>query len=123
MSFAAWRRLTSRTVPPSAASPVAGSRKGEHAMRRIVAGLFMSMDGVVERPDQWTGPHFNEEIGQLVGSLIAGGDTLLLGRRTYQEFAEAFGGGTGGDPMEATMNDFPKVVVSTTLEKADWQNS
>ena len=85
--------------------------------------IVLEMDGVVERPDQWTGPHFNEEIGQLVGSLIAGGDTLLLGWRTYQEFAEAFGGGTGGDPMEAVMNDFPKVVVSTTLEKADWQNS
>src|SRR5205814_1323349 len=75
--------------------------KGMQAMRKIVAGLFMSIDGVVERPDQWTGPHFNEEIGQLVGSLIAGGDTLLLGRQTYQEFAEAFGKGTGGDPMEA----------------------
>src|SRR5207248_7737915 len=37
--------------------------------------------------------------------------------------AEAFGGGAGGDPMAAVMNNFPKVVVSTTLDKADWQNS
>jgi dihydrofolate reductase len=93
------------------------------AMRKIVAGLFMSIDGVVERPDQWTGPHFNDEVGELVGSLIAGGDTLLLGRRTYQEFAEAFGSAASGDPMEAVMNGFPKVVVSSTLEKAEWQNS
>ena len=92
-------------------------------MRKIVAGLFVSADGVVESPETWTGPYFNEEVGQCVGSLIGAGDTLLLGRVTYQGFAAAFGGDTSGDPMAATMNNFPKVVVSTTLGKAEWQNS
>jgi dihydrofolate reductase len=81
----------------------------------------MSVDGVVEAPETWTGPYFSPEVGQAVGSLIAAGDTLLLGRVTYQGFAAAFGGQTGG--MADTMNSFPKVVVSTTLDKADWQNS
>lgn len=90
-------------------------------MRKIVAGLFMSLDGVVEAPDTWTGPYFNDEVGQTVGSLISGGDTLLLGRVTYQGFAEAFGGQSGG--MADTMNAFPKVVVSTALDEATWQNS
>jgi dihydrofolate reductase len=90
-------------------------------MRKIVAGLFVSVDGVVESPDTWTDPYFSPEVGQLVGSLIAGGDTLLLGRVTYQGFAAAFGGQTGG--MADQMNSFPKVVVSTTLEQAEWQNS
>ena len=90
-------------------------------MRKIVAGLYVSVDGVVEAPDTWTGPHFSPEVGQAVGSLIAGGDTLLLGRVTYQGFAAAFGGQSGG--MADTMNSFPKVVVSTTLDRADWQNS
>ena len=90
-------------------------------MRKIVAGLFMSVDGVVDAPDAWTGPYFSPEVGQLVGSLIAGGDTLLLGRVTYQGFAAAFRGQAGG--MADTMNGFPKVVVSTTLDKAEWQNS
>jgi dihydrofolate reductase len=90
-------------------------------MRKIVAGLFVSVDGVVEAPDTWTGPYFSPEVGQLVGSLIAGGDTLLLGRATYQGFAAAFGGQAGG--MADTMNSFPKVVVSTTLDRAEWQNS
>jgi dihydrofolate reductase len=92
-------------------------------MRKIVAGLFISLDGVVESPDKWTGPYFSEDVGQVVGSLIAGGDTLLLGRVTYEGFAASFGGDTSGDPMAATMNNFPKVVVSTTLDKAEWQNS
>jgi dihydrofolate reductase len=90
-------------------------------MRKIVAGVFVSVNGVVEAPDTWTGPYFSPEVGQLVGSLIAEGDTLLLGRVTYQEFAMAFGGQAGG--MADTMNSLPKVVVSTTLDKAEWQNS
>lgn len=90
-------------------------------MRKIAAGLFISLDGVIESPDQWTGPYFDDEVGQVVGSLIAAGDTLLLGRVTYQEFAAAFGGQSGG--MADQMNNMPKYVVSTTLKAADWQNS
>jgi dihydrofolate reductase len=92
-------------------------------MRKIVAGLFMSLDGVVESPDKWTFLYFNEELGQLVGGLIAASDTLLLGRKTYEEFAAAFGNDTSGSPDAAQMNGLRKVVVSTTLQRADWQNS
>ncbi|HEV8280189.1 MAG TPA: dihydrofolate reductase family protein [Streptosporangiaceae bacterium] len=90
-------------------------------MRKIVAGLFVSVDGVVEAPDTWTGAYFSPEIEQLIGSMMAGGDTLLLGRVTYQGFADSFGGQSGG--MADRMNSFQKVVVSTTLDKAEWQNS
>ena len=92
-------------------------------MRKIVAGLFISVDGVVEAPETFTGPYFSPEVGGYVGSLIAAGDTLLLGRVTYEKFAKAFSGDTTGDPMAATMNNFPKVVVSTTMDRADWQNT
>lgn len=92
-------------------------------MRKIVAGLFMSLDGVVEAPEKWTGPYFNEEIGQVIGAQMASSDTLLLGRVTYQTFAEAFAGDTSGDPVPAQMNNTSKVVVSTTLAGARWQNS
>jgi len=69
-------------------------------------------------PDYLTGA-----LGQLVGGLIAANDTLLLGRVTYEGFAAAFGSDTSGNPDAAQMNSFPKVVVSTTLQRADWQNS
>jgi dihydrofolate reductase len=91
-------------------------------MRKIVAGLFVSVDGVVEAPEAWTGPYFSPEVGQCIGSLIAAGDTLLVGRVTYQTFAAQFAGNTT-DPMAAQMNATPKVVVSTTLSQADWENS
>jgi dihydrofolate reductase len=90
-------------------------------MRRMTAALFVSLDGVVEAPEKWTGPYFNDEIGQEIGSQMAESDTMLLGRVTYQTFAASFAGQTGG--MADQMNSIPKVVVSTTLETARWQNS
>jgi dihydrofolate reductase len=91
-------------------------------MRKIVAGLFLSVDGVVEAPETWTGPYFSPEIGQVIGSLMAAGDTMLLGRVTYQTFAASFAGNTS-DPMAAQMNATPKVVVSSSLDEAGWENS
>ena len=78
-------------------------------MRKIVAGLFVSVDGVVESPEEWTGPYFSEEIGHVIGSLIGAGDTLLLGRSTYQTFAASFAGETGG--MADQMNAISKFVA------------
>jgi dihydrofolate reductase len=90
-------------------------------MRKISAGLFISVDGVVESPEKWTGQYFNDEVGQTVGKLMAGNDAMLLGRVTYEGFAAAFGGQSGG--MADQMNNTPKYVVSSTLASADWQNS
>jgi dihydrofolate reductase len=90
-------------------------------MRKVVAGQLVSVDGIVEAPERWTGPYFTPEIGQEYGSVMAQGDTLLLGRRTYETFAASFGGQTGG--MADMMNDTLKVVVSKTLDKVEWQNS
>jgi hypothetical protein len=44
-------------------------------MRKIAAGLFVSVDGVVEAPDTWTGPYFSPELGQLIESMMGDGDT------------------------------------------------
>ena len=90
-------------------------------MRKIAAGLFISLDGVVESPEKWTGPYFNDQVGQAVGALMASNDALLLGRTTYEGFAAAFGGQSGG--MADQMNSTPKYVVSSTLASASWQNS
>ena len=90
-------------------------------MRKIVANLFLSLDGVVESPEQWTGPYFTDDIGQMIGSEMAEADTMLLGRVTYQTFAASFASQAGG--MADQMNTIPKIVVSGTLEAADWQNS
>ena len=90
-------------------------------MRKIVAGLFITLDGVVEIPEEWMGPYFTPELGQAIGSMMAAQDAMLLGRITYELFA-AHWPNQAGD-MADTMNGTPKYVVSGTLESADWQNS
>lgn len=93
-------------------------------MRKIVAGLFISLDGVFEAPDQWHFPYWNDEMGEKIESQMAESDTMLLGRVTYQEFAGYWPNQNADDvPMAAYMNNTPKLVVSTTMETLDWQNS
>ncbi|MFI6803319.1 dihydrofolate reductase family protein [Streptosporangium canum] len=89
--------------------------------RKIVAGLFMSLDGVVEAPEKWHFPYLNEEMGAAVGSMHAEADTLLMGRVTYETFAAVWPHRTG--ELADQINGIRKLVVSTTLAKADWQNS
>lgn len=91
-------------------------------MRKIVAGLFISLDGVVEAPETWHFPYFNDEMGEVVGGLMGQSDTMLLGRKTYQGFAEYW---PNADEAEgaAHMNAIPKLVASTTLTSVEWQNS
>jgi dihydrofolate reductase len=90
-------------------------------MRKIVSGLFISLDGVIEAANEWIGPWFNPQLGQAVGSMIAAQDAMLLGRVTYEEFAAHWPHQTG--EMADTMNGTAKYVVSGTLESAGWQNS
>ena len=55
-------------------------------MRKTVAGLAVSVDGVVESPSNWM--LMNDEMGEVIGAGIAQSDAILLGRRTYLEFAD-----------------------------------
>ena len=92
-------------------------------MRKIIAGLFMSLDGVVESPEQWHFPYFNDEMGAAVGAQMAESDAMLLGRRTYQEFAAYWADKGSDEPFADQMNKTPKYVASTTLDKVEWENS
>ncbi len=90
-------------------------------MRKIVSGLFVSLDGVIENPNEWTGEYFNAQVGQAVGGMIAEQDMMLLGRVTYDEFAAYWPQQTGD--MADAMNGNAKCVVSGSLKSADWQNT
>ena len=92
-------------------------------MRKIVSGLFIALDGVVEAPDKWHFPYFNDEMGAAVGNQATEADTLLFGRVTYQEFA-AYWPDKGSDvPFADHINNTPKLIASTTLDKVTWRNS
>ena len=91
-------------------------------MRNVVSALFISLDGVTESPDQWQFDHFDAEMMAKMGSHIASEDTILLGRVTYQEWAPYWPTSTD-EPYASHINNTPKYVVSTTLDKVEWQNS
>jgi dihydrofolate reductase len=92
-------------------------------MRKIVSGLFISLDGVVEAPGEWHFPYFNEEMGQAVDSQMAASDAMLLGRVTYEEFAAYWPRQSSDVELADFMNTTPKYVISNTLNAVDWQNS
>lgn len=105
-------------------------------MRKIIVGMFVSLDGVVQAPGHpeedreggfehggWTMPYWHDDIGQTIFASMSASDALLLGRKTYQGFAAAFASAPAGDPFADYMNHTPKYVVSTTLKTVDWKNS
>jgi dihydrofolate reductase len=89
-------------------------------MRKIVAGLTISLDGVVEAPANWGFRFLNEEMNELIRAGIAQADAILLGRRTYLEFAELWPRQPSEVPMADFLNNTPKYVVSSTLGRLDW---
>jgi dihydrofolate reductase len=95
-------------------------RQKENIMRQVVVTEFLSLDGVMEEP-AWTAPYWNDDIAKFKGSEQDTSDTLLLGRVTYQGFAAAWSQST--DEGADYMNNVGKYVVSTTLDKVEWNNS
>jgi dihydrofolate reductase len=94
-------------------------------MRKLVAAEFLSLDGVMESPDQWHFPYFNDEMGQAVGEGFETSDALLMGRVLYEEWVAFWPNQNPEEnPVAEHMNGLRKYVVSTTLqEPLEWNNA
>lgn len=91
-------------------------------MPQIVVTEFMTLDGIVEAPNEWSMSYWNDDIAQFKNEELFDAGALLLGRMTYDGFAAAWPAMTD-DEFGARMNDIPKYVVSKTLDQAEWNNS
>lgn len=89
----------------------------------IKSSLFISLDGVIEAPEEWHFPYFDDQMGAAVGELMGESEATLLGRNTYDGFASFFPDADPSDPMTGIMNSSRKYVVSSTLTEATWENS
>ena len=91
-------------------------------MRKIKSYFFISLDGVVEAPDKWHFPYFDDEMGAAVGAGFATADAMLMGRVLYEEWA-VYWPEHADEPFGEVMNSMQKYVVSSSLDAAEWQNS
>lgn len=96
-------------------------------MRKLIASLFISLDGVVGEPGDWHFPYFDDAMGAAVGAVLGEAETLLLGRITYDSFAGAWpdreAAGAEDAEFAAKLGDMRKVVVSRQPLEFSWRNS
>jgi dihydrofolate reductase len=89
--------------------------------RKIVATEYVTLDGFMDEPGQWSMPFFSEDAGAFKYQELFASDALLLGRRTYEGFAKAWPTMTDLGDFAEKMNGVPKYVASRTLSALTWQ--
>ena len=92
-------------------------------MRKVFATTFVTLDGVMEAPNEWNPQFWSEEAEKYKREELFATDALLLGRKTYEGFAAAWPTMTDEDGFADRMNSLPKYVVSSTLEDLEWNNA
>jgi dihydrofolate reductase len=109
----------------------------DHTMPKIIVNAFLTLDGVMQAPggpDEdreggflhggWQAPYVDEAMGRLITEGLADADGFVLGRKTYDIFANYWPKITDpGNPIATALNARPKYVVSRSLEHVAWNNS
>ncbi len=91
-------------------------------MRRLVESTFVTLDGSIGEPQTWSPPYWDDEHMAYASKLLEPADALLLGRATYEGFADAWPH-RSGDPFTDKINAMPKHVASRTLTDTTWNAS
>ena len=89
--------------------------------RKVVAGHFLSLDGVAEAPDRFI-TAWDDETDASGADLIATQDAVILGRRSYDEWDE-FWPGSEIEPFASFINAVPKYVATSTPLDLEWSNT
>jgi len=92
-------------------------------VRKLVESTFVTLDGVISAPQEWGPPYWNDEHASYAHDLLWASDALLLGRETYEGFAQAWPSRAGADEYTDRINGLPKYVASTTLQETTWNAS
>ena len=92
-----------------------------HAARKVVAGHFISLDGVAEAPDRFF-TAWDDETDARGADLIATQDVVILGRRSFDEWA-AFWPDSDIEPFASFINAVPKYVATSRPLTQEWANT
>ncbi|HEY4226284.1 MAG TPA: dihydrofolate reductase family protein [Pseudolysinimonas sp.] len=90
-------------------------------MRRLTNTTYVSLDGVTERLQDWHFQYHDAEAEAVAMEDLVASDAVLMGRKTYDGFAVVWPART--DEYSQRMNSITKYVASTSLTRADWNNS
>ena len=85
-------------------------------MRKIIVSTQASMDAVIEDPQNWVFDYANDEFFNYAREQLFAADALIMGRFTYEAFAEAWSAQAGSNEFADRMNSLPKYVASRTLK-------
>ncbi len=91
--------------------------------RRLVASTYVTLDGYIDEPGEWSFPFWCEEAAQFKSKELFASDILLLGRLTYEGFSSAWPTMKGTGEFGEKMNSMPKYVASRTLQTATWNST
>ena len=92
-------------------------------MANIVAAEYVTLDGVMEAPENWVFPFWNDELSRYTLDQLFASSCMLLGRQTYGIFAASWPSRTDDEGRADRMNGMPKYVVTSKPSGLDWNNS
>ena len=92
-------------------------------MRKIINSTYITLDGDIANMQDWHFEYFDDDATAAAQRFLERSDDLIMGRATYEGFAEAWAPQKDENPFAAKINTMPKHVVSTTLSDPEWENS
>jgi dihydrofolate reductase len=92
-------------------------------MRRIITSTYMSLDGVIQRPELWTFEYRSDDAAKVSHEQLSKADALIMGRITYEIFVGHWPAVTDDTGLADRMNSIPKYVLSNTLTEPAWNNT
>jgi dihydrofolate reductase len=93
-------------------------------MRKLIVAEFLTLDGVMEASETWQPHYVSEDVAEEIRASIHASKAMLLGRVTYEMFAAYWPSQTHNEfGIADKLNSQPKFVVSSTLEKGEWNNT
>ena len=90
-------------------------------MRKVIESTLISADGVIGEPHAWTGEHFGEDAVARALEQMRRTDAMVMGRGTYEMFSTIWA--KPADDYSSAIYNMKKYVFSSTLERADWNNT
>ena len=92
-------------------------------MSKIVSNFFISLDGVVEAPNEWHFPYFDDRMGEVVGSSMESSTAMLMGRKLYDEWSQYWPQQGSDVPFAEHINTIQKYVVTSRPVEQPWNNT